>query len=154
MRIGITIWNGRISPVLDVARHLLVVERGSDWEPTRRELALDDERVAPRAAQLAALDLDVLICGAVSQPMEAILTASGMTVVARICGPVEEVLAAFAAGDLSDRPEFTMPGCGRRRQRRCRGGTGPDPRAPDSPIGPGRRRGRAAGGGWGRQQWQ
>lgn len=132
MKIAVAAHEGRVSPVLDVARRVLIVEWEGDREIGRHEAALVDEGLSARATALAALHVDVLICGALSQPLEAALTSAGVPLMPRICGSVEEVLAAHRAGRLSD-VAFGMPGCcGRRRQqggcdggrRRGRGRTG------------------------------
>lgn len=141
MRVGITLWNGRVSPVLDAAERVTVVETGPGGPRTRGETALSSETVRGRAGEIAALGLDVLICGAVSRPLGAMLTESGVMLVPWISGDVDEVLRAFGEGRLAD-PSFRMPGCcpGRgmgmaRRGRRGQGGRG---------------RGQGAGGGGGR----
>ena len=127
MRIAIPIWQGRVSPVFDVAGQVLLVEADGAGEPSRREETLADEEPERRAERLAELGVTTLVCGAISQPLQALLDARGIEVVPRVCGEVEEVLAAFLAGELrADR--FAMPGCCGRAQRgrqgRCRGGRG------------------------------
>ena len=123
MKVGMPIWAGRVSPVLDAARELLVVESVGRTGAGRRQVPLAGEYPHERAGELRELGLDVLICGAVSWPLEAMLTRSGIRVIADVCGPVDEVLEAFFAGRL-DGPAYRMPGChGRvRSRRRCRGG--------------------------------
>jgi len=103
-----------------VAGRLLVVEFDQGAEQHRRAICLEDEDLAARASKLAELGIEVLICGAISRPLEALLAARGIQVVARRCGGVEEVLEAFRSGRLAD-PAFAMPGCWRHRRGACRG---------------------------------
>jgi predicted Fe-Mo cluster-binding NifX family protein len=69
--------------------------------------------------------VEVLVCGAISDRLEAGVVRAGIRVVSQICGPVEAVVAAYRTGTLNS-PEFRMPGCcGRRRDAfgrapRCR----------------------------------
>lgn len=127
MRIAIPIWQGRVSPVFDVAGQVLLVEAEAAGEPARREETLADEEPERRAARLAELGVTTLVCGAISRPLQALLDARGIEVVSRVCGEVDEVLAAFLAGQLRAE-RFAMPGCCARtrrgRQGRCRGGRG------------------------------
>jgi len=119
MKLGIPTWDGRVSPVLDVARNLLVVEVEGGVEVGRSEVGFADARPGPRADQVRRLGVEVLICGALSWPLEAILTSGGVRVIARTCGAVEDVLRAFLSGRLADWA-FLMPGCcGRRRRFRA-----------------------------------
>ena len=124
MKLAIASWDGRVSPVLDVAKRLLVVDAEDGAAGGRHELELADSQLAARAKQISELGVEVLICGAVSWPLEAALVSSGVRVVSRVCGPVEEVLRAFLAGTLTDEA-YLMPGCcGRRRRGRWRVGRG------------------------------
>lgn len=124
MRIAIPNWQGRISPVFDVARDLLLVDARNGEEISRREVAVQTSNLTARAKRVAELGPDLLICGAVSWPLEVMLNSAGVKVIQQVCGPVEEVLRAFLSGQLTERA-FLMPGCcGRRRQfggRRRRG---------------------------------
>jgi len=117
MRVAIPKWGEEVSPVLDAACTLLVVDSGAAGGNGRDEVALDGSCQAERATMILGLDVDVLICGAVSRGVEERLTDSGITVVSWIVGRVDDVLAAFENGDLpGDR--FRMPG--RSGRRRCR----------------------------------
>ena len=122
MRVAITSWDGRVSPVLDVARSLVLVEVEQGREVTRSEEVLDTTDLAARAQRIANMGVDALICGAISQPLEGMLFAKGVRVIPWICGCVEEVLRAFVSGEPAA-SMFLMPGCrgGRGRGRRGRG---------------------------------
>jgi predicted Fe-Mo cluster-binding NifX family protein len=126
MKIAIPTWDGRVSPVLDVARRLVVVDVQGSTEVARREAELGEAHVTARARRIAELGADVLICGAVSWPLEAILLSAGVQVIPQMCGSIEDILQAFLSGRLAD-GAFLMPGCFGRRQRRRgrrRGGRG------------------------------
>ncbi len=118
MRIAIPHWQGRVSPVLDAAAHLLLVDWMDGREVGRREVLLRSQHPLERAREVAELQPDVLICGAISWPLETGLVAGGLRVIPHICGNIEQVLAAFHGGRL-DSGAFAMPGCCRRRRRRA-----------------------------------
>jgi len=121
MKLAIPTWEGKISPVFDVARHLLVVNIKSSVEVARQIEAIPEMEIALRARRIAGLGVDVLICGAISWPLERMLVSEGMQVIPQTCGPVEDVLLAFLSGQLTGQA-FLMPGCcGRHRKRRGQG---------------------------------
>ncbi|MEA3409239.1 MAG: dinitrogenase iron-molybdenum cofactor biosynthesis protein [Candidatus Eisenbacteria bacterium] len=121
MRIGIPIWNGRVSPVLDTAERVVVIDSGDETGEMREEVVLQPRRLPLRAARIAELHLDLLVCGAVSRPLAEMLAAAGVRLEPWIAGEVEEVLGALTTGQL-DRPRYRMPGCcGGRGQGRGRG---------------------------------
>ncbi|MFC1597717.1 NifB/NifX family molybdenum-iron cluster-binding protein [Planctomycetota bacterium] len=119
MRVAIPAWNDRVSPVFDAARHLLVVDVEDNTEVSRGEAVFEEMALPLRAERLAYLGVNVLICGAISEPLEQMVAALGVTVIPHTCGPVEEVLGAFLSGQLAEKA-FLMPGCGRRRGSRGR----------------------------------
>jgi predicted Fe-Mo cluster-binding NifX family protein len=126
VRIAIPTWEHRISPVFDVAKRLLLVETEGAAEVARDEVAVAGSDVAVRARRVTELGVDVLICGAISQPLEALLASAGVRVISQTCGGVEEVLRAFVAGELANNNLYLMPGCcGRRRRFRGEGGQVP-----------------------------
>jgi len=122
MKLAIPVWNGRVSPVFDSARRLLVVEVEEDRVVRRQEHALAAEIPQARVSALANLNVEVLVCGAVSRPLANLITASGIRLVSFVAGDVEEVVKASLSGALPA-PTFMMPGCRcrRRRQRRAAG---------------------------------
>jgi predicted Fe-Mo cluster-binding NifX family protein len=120
MRVAVPTWTGRVSPVFDVARRLLVVDINDAAEVSRNEAVIEETQLVPRTQRVTQLGVNVLICGAISMPLEAMLVAAGVRVIPHTCGMVEEVLQAFASGRLTDE-RFLMPGCcGRRRRFRGR----------------------------------
>jgi predicted Fe-Mo cluster-binding NifX family protein len=106
MRVAVPTWNGRVSPVFDVARHVLVVdiERGAVTRTSEQELG-DGGRVEP----LSALGVDVLICSAISWPLEAMLWVARIEVVSDICGPTDEIIDAYRSGGRT-LAKFRSPG--------------------------------------------
>jgi len=126
MKVAIPTWSGRVSPVFDVAQRLLLVDLDGEAEVGRHEVVLKETDLAARARLVAQLGVEVLICGGISRPLEAMLVSAGLRVIPHTCGMVEEVLRAFASGRLTD-STFLMPGCCGRRRRfhgRRRGGRG------------------------------
>ncbi len=117
MRVAIPRWQGRISPVLDCASDLLVIDIEAGHEVRREERQLGRTDPLARAQEIANLEVDTVICGAISAPMEARLVSAGVRVIGFTCGTVDEVLGAFLKGELASRT-FVMPGCQgwRRRQ--------------------------------------
>lgn len=128
MKVAVPQWQGRVSPVFDVAGQLVVVDWVDGREVARCEEPFRVTAPDQRVERLVELGIHTLICGAVSQPLEVLLTARGIRVLARHCGDVDEILRAFGAGTLEEE-RFAMPGCCRKRRRfrgRCRRGGPPE----------------------------
>ncbi len=129
MKIAIPQWQGRVSPVFDVASTVMLADV-EDARPLLREtVQLQADSLRQRALALAELGVGVLICGAVSRPLELALTHVGIEVIPQTCGEVEEVLLAYTDGSLLKHGRFLMPGCCGRRGIREQTGTGGQPLA-------------------------
>lgn len=127
MKVAIPIWDGRVSPVMDTARHVLVVELTGSHELSREVMEVPEGNLPNRVNFLAQKGVDTLICGAVSQQFEQLAIASGIRVHPWFRGDVEQIIAAFSNGIFLHDDNFFMPGRGRRRQaggRRCGQGRG------------------------------
>ena len=118
MKTAIAQHEGRVSPVFDVAEHLLVVDLDAAAETARVEAAITETTIPLRVRRVVELGVEVLLCGGISIPLEGMLTAAGVRVISQVCGPVEDVLEAFVAGRLTQEA-FLPPGCRCRRRRRC-----------------------------------
>ena len=116
MRIAIPLWEGKVSPVFDTAIRLLVVDASKQREKSRFLYYIDENDLTQKCHRIRKLDLDKLICGAVSQTFLKMLLASGIDVIREISGPVEEVLEAYLKGNILQ-PKFLMPGCNKNRNR-------------------------------------
>jgi predicted Fe-Mo cluster-binding NifX family protein len=125
-RAAFATWQDRIAPVFDVAGHLLIVDAAAGRIAAREQATLAETAPAGRARRLAELGVEVLICGAVSQPLAAQLAGHGIRIIPFVTGPLDEVVAGWLHGQLGAE-RFAMPGCcGRPRGggRRCTAGDG------------------------------
>jgi predicted Fe-Mo cluster-binding NifX family protein len=117
MKVAFSSWNNRIAPVFDVARHVLIVDEDSGSSTGETAHILPDGTSESKATFLAGQEVEILVCGAISLPVRAILVAHGIRVVPFQAGELREVIQGW----LSDRLEsdsFFMPGCcGRGRAR-------------------------------------
>jgi predicted Fe-Mo cluster-binding NifX family protein len=109
MRIAISIWEDKISPVLDTASKLLIIENDTQKELSRFETYLFKQDISKRCHFIRDLNIHVLICGAVSRQFSEMLKASGIEIISEISGPFEDVLEAYQRGALLS-SEFFMPG--------------------------------------------
>jgi predicted Fe-Mo cluster-binding NifX family protein len=118
MRIAIAAWNDRISPVFDTSSRLLLVDVEQGAELDRRLVEMGaDLFPTQRARRLTELEVNVLICGAISRVLAGFVSSAGVVVIPWVSGPVEEILRAYLRKDLSD-VRWRMPGCrGRWRHR-------------------------------------
>jgi len=120
-KIAIPMWRGRVSPVMDTAEQLIVIDFKDNIEIARSEVGLSGGEYIRRAAEISEHGVDVLLCGMISRSFEESLESSGVEVVSQLCGNVECVLQAFIDGSI-DTGGFDMPGSlNRKRRRRCRG---------------------------------
>ena len=116
MKVGLTVWENRISPVFDAANILLIAEIRDKKVISKRLEPFDAELPSRMANRLNELNITVLICGAISEVPANIIEASKIKLVPFISGKADDVLECYAQG-IQIIPSFLMPGCGRRRRR-------------------------------------
>jgi predicted Fe-Mo cluster-binding NifX family protein len=115
MKVAISVWEGKISPVFDAAATLLVLEIEGKKELSRFKTHFEEQAVIRRCARIRVLGIDVLICGAISRNFLDMLQISGIQVIPWVCGSADQVLEAFTKepnGICLD-SSFLMPGCSR-----------------------------------------
>jgi predicted Fe-Mo cluster-binding NifX family protein len=124
MKLALAVWNGRISPVFDTSRQLLVIDAEEGKVVSRRDHEIETDDPLQKAARLAECGVEALVCGAVSRLLAQMIEDRGIQLVPFVAGEVEAIITAFLAGSLPN-PDTAMPGCcGRRvrgRQGRGRG---------------------------------
>ena len=113
MKVALTIWDNRISPVFDAASTLLVAEIENQEVVTRRYESFNPERMSRLLEILSRLQVDMLICGAISNTLSSVITHGNIKLIPFIGGNVEDVLELIAQG-MDIVPAFLMPGCGSR----------------------------------------
>lgn len=111
MKVLITVWNGRVSPVFDVAKDALFVEIEEKKVVLQKTVSLGSGCNMDKVTVLLNERIDVLVCGAVSRRVEVDLMEKGVLVYSFISGETEEIINALLENRLSAM-NFAMPGCG------------------------------------------
>ena len=114
MKIAITVWGNRISPVFDSAQTILLAHIESSKIVEQHREFLPRLVASGLARMVADKEIDTLICGAISERPAQIIQQSGITLFSFVGGNAERFLDAFAAGQSLDR--FMMPGCDTTRE--------------------------------------
>lgn len=120
MRILITIWNGRISPVFDVAGKALIMEIEGNKIVSEKTVDFPSDSFLNKIQYMSNEKISVLICGAISRQAELSVSSQGITVYSFISGEVRSVIKAFSENRLFEN-RFHMPGCGRKHKCRRHG---------------------------------
>jgi hypothetical protein len=99
-----------VSPVLDWAERVLLVQLQDRREIDRRECRLAGVPLLAKADALTCQEVDVVLCGAISRVLLALLEVRQVRVLAWVAGDCEEVLRALCL--RRDVRELAVPpGC-------------------------------------------
>jgi predicted Fe-Mo cluster-binding NifX family protein len=110
MKIAIPVWDNHVSTVLDFSNRLIIVDYDSGRIGERSSVGFGETSIIQKVARLRELGVNVLLCGAVSGPLERMILASGIVVIPFLRGTVDEVLDAYLGNRLVDE-RFALPGC-------------------------------------------
>ncbi len=109
MKVAMTIWGNRVSPVFDSAQTIVLatIENQAVISQTREFIP---GRIPESLARiLVEKEIDTLICGAISKQPAHIIESAGITLVSFVAGNSEKLLETYArGGSIKD---FVMPGC-------------------------------------------
>lgn len=122
MIIGLTIWGERISPVFDACHMLLVADIQQQNKVSCRYEPIEPVVPVLLSEKLNELNIDVLICGAISMEPASLIESAGIKLISFISGKADTVLDSYIAGDVLTK-KYIMPGCGKKGVRSvCRTG--------------------------------
>ena len=120
MKIAIPEHQGRVAPVFDTCRRILVYAQDADSQALIAQEDWSRTGAQVRSVCLKELGVDVLLCGAISCGIEDQIHRQGIRLIAWLAGDLADVLTAFRNGSIMD-PVYAMPGtllCRQRRQMR------------------------------------
>ena len=108
-RIAVPIFKSRISPVFDTSTKMLVIDCDKGKEIQRQEIYLDKLSLYERQRILASLNVDVFICGGITETFQKMIKTPDNRFITGRTGSVEEVLSAFISGKIHTK-KFQTPG--------------------------------------------
>ena len=124
MKVAVTVWEDRVSPVFDSACTLLVAEIEGNRIVNEYYQRFNPEMPLQLVQMLTAQGVVVLICGAVSEGLANMVETAGLELIPFITGDIRKVFTTC----LASKPvwsELKMPGCNRpaccnvRKRRGC-----------------------------------
>ena len=111
MKVAVTVWENRISPLFDATRTLLIADIYNRVLTEKHLVPFDCISPFARAATLEELGVGTLICGGVSDFFAKLIEARNIQIIPFVAGRVDEVIDAYLRGALCHK-KFRMPGCG------------------------------------------
>lgn len=110
-KISIPLFKDRVSPLFDVAGRFIVFHVKGDRVIDRFYFNTGGYSESEIVNLIKSQNIDIVICGAISNCLKNLIINSGTEVLNGIMGVVEDVVAAYLSGKIfSER--FMMPGCG------------------------------------------
>jgi hypothetical protein len=113
MKTAFPYWRHRIAPVFDTARQILVVSSDTGMTTGTTRVTLADGHPTVKLLRLVELQVDSLVCGALSSQVCQMAAFYGITVVPFIAGDLDAIVRLWVAGKLAGDAN-AMPGCRRR----------------------------------------
>ncbi len=116
MKLAITIWDNRISPVFDTAKRFLLVELGEDCFHRGEIVAVEKDPFTTLFFLQQEQGVELLLCGALCRRGEKRIETAGLDVQPFLSGEVDAILQDLVAGGNLE--NYALPGC--RRHCCCR----------------------------------
>jgi len=109
MKLAIPVCGQNVALVFDDADDLLIIETAGNELHKEDRLSCATGTSIERANQLIALGVDLLICGAISCPLQRTIEVSGIEIIPFVRGNAAEVFEAYCRKRLGERC-FSLPG--------------------------------------------
>ena len=110
MRVALTVWKNRISPLFDSAGTLLITDI-EDGRICKKYLeAIKSGSPCRRVGKLYDMGVQLLICGGISDFYANLIEAREIKIIPFTTGDIDEVLNAYINGNIYEK-NYRMPGC-------------------------------------------
>ncbi len=121
MKIAITIWGNRISPVFDAARTLLVAQIENRMILKKSYTHFDPDSPRDLIRILKKMEATTLICGAISTEPADFIVENNIKLISFVTGNSLDFLGSFATRQAIEKGHM-MPGCSIDycRRQKCR----------------------------------
>lgn len=110
MKLAITIWGNRVSPVFDAASTLLVANIENRIILKQHYTSFDPETLSDLIKNLKKMQVSVLICGAISTKPADLIVENDIKLISFVTGNTADFLENFARKQTIAK-SFMMPGC-------------------------------------------
>ncbi len=110
MKVALTVWENRISPLFDAASMLLIADIENGRISKKYFEAIKSESQCRRVGKLYDMGVDILICGGISAFYANLIEARGIKIIPFTAGGIDEVLNAYIEGNIYKK-NYRMPGC-------------------------------------------
>ncbi len=110
MKLAITIWGNRVSPVFDAAGTLLVAHIENRMILRKDYTSFNPEASADFIRLLKQMQVSVLICGAISTKPADLIVENDIKLISFVTGNAMDFLENFARKQTISKA-FMMPGC-------------------------------------------
>jgi predicted Fe-Mo cluster-binding NifX family protein len=110
MKVALTVWENRISPLFDAACMLLIVDIKNHRIIERHLETIKCESPYPRIGILNDMGAEILVCGGISDFYSKIIEARGIKIIPFTSGEIDDVLDACINGNIYKK-KYRMPGC-------------------------------------------
>jgi len=102
VRVAIAVQNDFVSPRLDQAPRLVVIDSNDAAQNHLEEVDITGWPAHGRASRLAVMGVDTMICGGVSSFDEAGFDATAVRLINGVSGPIIAVIDAVRQGTIAD----------------------------------------------------
>lgn len=110
MKIAVTIWGNRVSPVFDAAKTLLIADIENRMIIKKEYMSFDPGSPEGMIRLLKKIKASILICGAISTNPADLFVENDIKLISFVTGNALEFIETFARKQVIEK-SYMMPGC-------------------------------------------
>lgn len=110
LKIAVTIWGNRVSPVFDAAKTLLIADMENRMILKKDYISFDPGSPEKLIKLLKKTRVSILVCGAISTSPADLFVENGIKLISFVTGNALEFVETFARRQVIEKA-YMMPGC-------------------------------------------
>jgi predicted Fe-Mo cluster-binding NifX family protein len=110
LKIAVTIWGNRVSPVFDAAKTLLIADIENRMIIKKEYISFDSASPEGLIKLLKKVNASILICGAISTSPADLFVENDIKLISFVTGNALEFIETFARKQVIEKA-YMMPGC-------------------------------------------
>jgi predicted Fe-Mo cluster-binding NifX family protein len=110
LKIAVTIWGNRVSPVFDAAKTLLIADMENQMILNKNYISFDPGSPEELIKLLKKIRVSILVCGAISTGPADLFVENDIKLISFVTGNALEFIETFARRQIIEK-SYMMPGC-------------------------------------------
>ena len=109
MKIALSVSGDKVAPTFDFVDEFVIVEKMQGNTIRKQRFVLGENFALLRVKKLKGMNIDTILCGAISNPVVRMFRYYNISVISGVAGDIDNVIGEYLRGN-SDFTKYRLPG--------------------------------------------